>query len=159
MTKDDFSAEDWQLIVSAPSLVGLAISAASPSGAMGVVKEMFAVGLSMAELARERESNDLIQALMEDVRHQTTKTERPEHMTHLDEAQAWALSELAAVPAALERGGGGAEAEEFKQWLADVAERVAEASKEGGFFGIGGETVTDEEEIAIDKVGRILGVK
>lgn len=156
MTKDDLSPEDWQLIVSAPSLVGLAVSAASPSGPLGVVKEMFAVGMSMVDLARKRENNALIQALMEDVRHQTTKTERPEHLSHMDEAQAWALSELAQVPAALDRGGGGAEADAFKQWLVDVAARVAEASKEGGFFGIGGETVTDAEEQAIDEIRRAL---
>jgi hypothetical protein len=36
----------------------------------------------------------------------------------------------------------------FKQWLADVAQVVAEADKEGGFLGIGGKRVSDKEQAA-----------
>ena len=158
MRKEDFSSEDWRLVVSAPSLVGLAVSAASPSGPLGVIKEMFVVGAAISDLAREREENTLIQELMDDIRHHETKTLRPEGATQMEEARAWALTELAGVPEALDRAGGGPEADEYLQWLVAVAVRVAEAAKEGSVFGLGGEQVTDAEDVAIGEVGEALGI-
>ena len=158
MRKEDFSPEDWRLIVSAPSLVGLAVSAASPSGPLGVIKEMFVVSSAIGDLAREREDNSLIQELMNDIRHHDTRTLRPEGASHMEEARAWALDELAKVPEALERGGGGSEAGEYLQWLVAVAVRVAEAAKEGSVFGLGGEQVSDAEDVAIGEVGEALGI-
>src|SRR6185369_4350159 len=43
-TKADFSAEEWKLVLKAPLMAGLAVVAASPSGPLGVLREMFAVG-------------------------------------------------------------------------------------------------------------------
>ncbi len=158
MTKDDFSPEDWQLIVSAPSLVGLAVSAASPSGPLGVMKEMFVVGMAITDLARDREDNPLIQELIEDIRHHQTRTLRPEGATNMEEARDWALAEIAKVPGVLEAAGAETEADEYLQWLVAVAVRVAEAAREGGVFGLGGEKVTDDEDVAIGEVGLALGI-
>ena len=45
----------------------------------------------------------------------------------------------------------------FKAWLKHVAEKVAEASSEGGFLGFGGVTVTDAEKASIADVAKALG--
>jgi hypothetical protein len=52
---------------------------------------------------------------------------------------------------------GSEEADEFKRWLVSVAERVAEASNEGGIFGFGGERVSDAEKNALRQIAFALG--
>jgi hypothetical protein len=55
--------------------------------------------------------------------------------------------------------GSAAECDGFKHLLVSVAHKVAEASKEGGFLGIGGVTVNDAEKAAIQAIAGTLGVK
>jgi hypothetical protein len=50
-----------------------------------------------------------------------------------------------------------AEAESYKAWLTSVAARVAQASKEGGFLGIGGTQVSAEEQDALKQLAEVLG--
>lgn len=52
----------------------------------------------------------------------------------------------------------GADAAGFKRWLAALAERVAQASKEGGFLGIGGTRVSEQETTALRDIGVALGL-
>jgi hypothetical protein len=47
--KADYTAEEWELITRAPIMVAMAVVLASPSGPVGVVKEMFAVGSVLEE--------------------------------------------------------------------------------------------------------------
>ncbi|HKF66674.1 MAG TPA: hypothetical protein VKB36_09100, partial [Vicinamibacterales bacterium] len=49
-----------------------------------------------------------------------------------------------------------AEAQPYKMWLAAVARKVAEASKEGGFLGIGGTLVSAKEEEALKELDEVL---
>ena len=51
------------------------------------------------------------------------------------------------------------EAAAFKVWLTHIAEKVAEASSEGGFLGLGGITVTDAEKATIAELAKALGVR
>ena len=45
----------------------------------------------------------------------------------------------------------------FKTWLAALAERVAAASKEGGFLGFGGVQVSDAEKATLGEISAALG--
>ena len=47
----------------------------------------------------------------------------------------------------------------FKGWLKHIAEKVAEASAEGGLLGFGGITVTDAEKASIAEVAKALSVR
>ena len=49
------------------------------------------------------------------------------------------------------------EAESYKAWLASVAAKVSQASKEGGFLGIGGTRVSTDEEAALKQLSDVLG--
>jgi hypothetical protein len=49
------------------------------------------------------------------------------------------------------------EAKSFGNLLVDIAVKTAEASKEGGFLGIGGTRVTKEEQAAIDDIKSAAG--
>ena len=51
-----------------------------------------------------------------------------------------------------------AEAEEYKRWLVSLAQKTAEAAKEGGFLGIGGTRVSEAESTAVTELASALGV-
>ncbi len=158
MKKEDFTQEEWQVLFTAPSMAGLAVTAASPSGPIGVMKEMFAVGMSLAELVKEKSENPLIQALVEDVRQRGTKPQKPGGLKSMDEVKEYALGQLRSASEIIDSKDAGAVGEEFKAWLVDISKRTAEAAKEGGFFGFGGERVSKEEEAMIGEVSSILNV-
>ena len=48
------------------------------------------------------------------------------------------------------------EAQAYKTWLASIARRVAEASKEGGFLNMGGTLVSNKEEEALQELTQVL---
>lgn len=50
------------------------------------------------------------------------------------------------------------DARDFKLFLKSIAQRVAEASKEGGFLGFGGERVSAAEQSTLDEISRLLKV-
>jgi len=52
----------------------------------------------------------------------------------------------------------GTDAQAFKMWLNGIAERVAAASKEGGFLGFGGVAVSDAEKATLAEVSGALKV-
>jgi hypothetical protein len=48
------------------------------------------------------------------------------------------------------------QAEQYKTWALQVAENVANASREGGFLGFGGEQVSAEEKALLDQIKTAL---
>jgi hypothetical protein len=51
----------------------------------------------------------------------------------------------------------GPDAAPFLHWLNSSAQAIAEAGREGGFLGFGGESVSAEEKVALGKVRVALG--
>src|SRR5687768_7916760 len=65
--KTSFTPEEWRQLLRSLSLAGVAVTAASPSGPIGVVKEMFAAGKIVARARTEAASNELIKAVAADL--------------------------------------------------------------------------------------------
>ena len=154
--KADFSPDEWKSLIAAPSMVGLAISAASPNGPFGVVKEMFAVGMAMAEVIQKGSNNPLISALCEDIKARATRPEPPAGLRSADQIKQAALDHLKKVGALLKSKAAG-DAPGFSVWLNDIGTKVAEASNEGGLFGIGGTRVSDAEKAMLADIRGALG--
>jgi hypothetical protein len=157
-TKGDYSAEEWDLITSAPFMAAMAVVAASPSGPIGVIKEMFAVGRGLAEASAEESSNELISAVISDIRAGHHAAVPAESKQSLEEARKLALKTCREVATLLAHKVPTTEAEGFKRWLLSTAQRVAEAAKEGGFLGIGGVRVSDAEKAALTEIAEALGI-
>jgi hypothetical protein len=156
-TKDDYSKEEWESLLKAPMMAAMAVVAASPSGPIGVLKEMFAVGKGLLEGA-EGTTNSLIAAMVADIKggnRPTVPTERPQDLAQVKAQALGACREAAALVSRKAPG----EAEGFKRWLLATAQRAAEAAREGGVFGIGGVAVSDAERAALGEVAGALGVK
>ena len=156
--KADYSAEEWQTIVKAAPMAGLAVTLASPNGPFGVMKEMFAVGMAIADTLHKGSDNELVTSLIEDLKARGTKPERPTAMESPDKARAACMQALQDLDALLLRKSTPNEALGFKQWLHGIARSVAEAANEGGFLGIGGEKVSAAEREALAAIGHALHV-
>ena len=50
-----------------------------------------------------------------------------------------------------------ADASSFKAWLSGISQKVAAASKEGGFLGIGGVQVSEAEKATLGDIAKALG--
>ncbi|MGH8489764.1 MAG: hypothetical protein ACREXS_13085 [Gammaproteobacteria bacterium] len=156
--KEDFTAEEWQCIVSAPPMVGMAVAAASPSGPVGTVKEMVALGKALEEVAERGNSNGFISAVVADLKGRVTQPAAQERIASAEAAKEHALSQLRKASEILFRKVSDAEGQRYKRWLVTLAERVAEAAKEGSVLGFGGKLVSDEERSAIRQIAFALGI-
>jgi hypothetical protein len=156
-SKADFTPEEWKTLVAAAPMVGLAVMCASPNGPWGMMKEVLSMGMAMAEIVQKGSSNPLIAALIADLKARATKVEPPQGLTDPEKGKEAALNHVRAVNDLVNRKVGSAEADEFKQWLLTVAQRVAESSNEGGIFGFGGERVSDAEKNALRQIAFALG--
>jgi hypothetical protein len=156
-TKTDYSAEEWKAISGAPVAAGLFITLSDASGPVGIAKEAIAVGKAIMESA-QGEAPDIVKSLAESVKTGGGRPELPDLPTG-DRAQMNAAV-LGAIKKAVEtvERKSPREADGFKTWLASVAAKVSQASKEGGFLGIGGTVVSREEQEALTKLTDVLGV-
>jgi len=75
-----------------------------------------------------------------------------------EKLRALAVDQCQAVVALLNQKGGEGEAESYKRWVMDMAEKVANAAKEGAFFGLGGERVSDAEKVVLTDLAAALQV-
>jgi hypothetical protein len=156
-SKADFTPEEWQTIVAAAPMVGLAVTCASPNGPWGVLKEMLSMGMAMAEMLQKGGSNPLIADLAADLKARQTKPEAPKGIKDSEQGKELALEHVRNVNDLLDRKVKGEEADEFKKWLLALGRRVAEASNEGGIFGFGGERVSDAENSVLRQIAFALG--
>jgi hypothetical protein len=154
--RSDFTAEEWQTIVAAAPMVGLAVTCASPNGPWGVMKEMLSMGMAMAEMLQKGGSNRLIAALADDLKARQTKLEPPQGMKDPEQCKESALKHVRAVNDLINRKVKTEEGDEFKRWLLAVGHRVAEASNEGSIFGFGGERVSDAEKNVLRQIAFAL---
>jgi hypothetical protein len=158
-TKADYTAEEWELLTRGPFMAAMAVVAASPSGPIGVIKELSAIGKVLQEASQSGETNALINALVSDVKAGYRPSGTAEQVQRPEEIKDLALKTCQEVVALLGRKAPAPEVEGFKRWLLTAAQQAAEASKEGGFLGIGGVRVSAAEQAVLTELAGTLGVK
>ena len=152
----DYTPEEWKAISTAPMLAGLAVTVSDLSGPIGTMKEALAVAKGVAQTA-ESTSSEIIKALAEGMRAQGSRPEMPDLPRNQEEART-ALINACKQAAAVVAQKSPTEAEEYKRWLVSMAQKTAEAAKEGGILGIGGTRVSEWEAAAIKELATTLGV-
>jgi hypothetical protein len=159
--RDAFTAEEWTDLSLAPMLASFAVTAADPSGLVGVVKEGSATAWSMkaaqdpagtlaSEIVATYETGEGRGAARGALR-EIVRGRKPA------EATAEAIARLAEV-ARLVEARAPTEATAFKSWISETARAVAEAGTEGGFLGFGGEKVSEAERRTLADIDTALGI-
>jgi hypothetical protein len=162
-TKASFTPEEWDQLLRSAVLAGMAIAAAEPSGVWGLIKESLAAGDALAEARADAGANALVRAVAADLATSEGQTTARDGLqatragSEGSDAKGKTITELRLVAALLD-GKAPEDAPAFKTWLLRIAERVAEASKEGGFLGFGGVQVSEAERATLAEISGALGL-
>jgi hypothetical protein len=146
--KADFNAEEWSTVVEGPILAGLRVITASRGG---TIRESLAMGQVYAEARKQHGESELLDEITA-AKPETDRTRyhSPEELKEGSVKNIREAVELLKTKAAPE------EVDEYKKFIVGLANRVAEARKEG-FMGLSGERVSDDERSAIAEVEAALG--
>lgn len=162
-TRNDFTPEQWQSLRSAPQIVALATAAAGNSGLFGSLSEGMAMASSIAEavrsdhpLLKELFGREEIRVAQDEIRTMIKGvTDKAALNARLQET---AATTIKSAMAALTAKGASEDLDAYRRMLGGIAEKIANASKEGGFLGFGGERVSEGERVFIGKLNELLGV-
>jgi hypothetical protein len=155
-SKADFTPEEWRQIEFAPLNTALFIALASPSGPIGMVKEMYAAVSSIVSIEKEGGAGEILRAVAADIRARKEQPDLP-RFSSLEEGRAHVSGAVREAIALLDTKAPD-EAPAVKRWLYTVAQKAASAAREGGFLGIGGADVSPEEQAALAELAGWLGV-
>jgi hypothetical protein len=140
-------------------MVSYAVAGAAPGGGIAFVKEMKAVADAIFDAGEQAPAGSLIKDVVEQIKaNATDQYEGPKETFQAAEIKDRALEVCQQVNLILQSKPGGEEATSYKRWLLTVAEKVADASKEGGFLGFGGTRVSESEMAALNEVAASLGI-
>lgn len=160
-TKSDFSPQEWNMLLAAPMLAGMAVTLADPSGLIGMLQEGWAGARSMLDAKTNPSANPLAKAIADDLTTSEGRTSAHEFVKARLTARSAAelkpqiMQALADVASLLDEKAG-TDGFAVKSWLKETSQKVAEASTEGGFLGFGGVAVSDAEKATLDDVARTL---
>jgi hypothetical protein len=159
--KADFTLEEWQRILSLPQVASLYLALTSPSGPLGLAQEMIASTKGIMEAFKSSSGNELIDAVAADIREKAEKREKLEPplqtSNDLNKMKAQCLQACRDVAALLAQKAP-ADAQAYKQWVYQAAHNSANAAKEGGVLGIGGERVSEAETAALKEIAMALDI-
>lgn len=160
--RQDFTPEQWQAIRNAPQLVAMAVAAASRSGFFGTLSEGMAAASAFA--AARRGNNALIKEVFDREEIWAAQSDLREALGAVTDAaeagrrlQEEAIAATRAALAALRARDARADAEDYRKMIAWLAEEVANAAREGGVFGFGGERISEGEEKFLGKLYEVVG--
>jgi hypothetical protein len=159
--KSNFTPDEWKLLLESVTMAGIAISAADPSGLWGLLKESFAEGSALVAAKTDPTARPLIKALVADFQtaegRSTARDGLKQKFTGLKPAEITAkcIETLGEAGAVVDTKAPD-DAASFKAWLRQISQHVAEASKEGGFFGGGSGPVSDKEKATLRQISSAL---
>lgn len=152
-TRADFTEEEWTVLQKTLQEPATAVMAASRGG---LFRESFAFGQAIYDAASEYSANELIQDLIRDA--QSNKDQGGgSPASKAEELYAGMALNLCRGVTIVRARGSEAELADYKKLLYAIADRVANAAKEGAFLGIfGGVRVSPEEQHVLDIISSAL---
>ena len=147
-TKADFNAQEWSTVVEGPVLAGLRVVAADRGG---TIRESLAIGKVYAHARQQHGESALLDELVA-----SPPSVDPSAVgggTDIAVASGERLREALEL---LEEKASDEDVRAYRTFVMAVARAAAEAHKEGGFIGIGGKQVSENEHAALDDIQKTL---
>ena len=145
--KADFTEEEWKTILEAPPSAGLIVILSDRGGS---IRETFSMASAYTEARKQHGESELLDEIVS-TKPETDRTRAgsPEELKQHN------LDNIRQAVAVLKTKASDDEVEEYRKFISGLAERVAEARKEG-FMGLSGERVSDDERAAISDIEAVL---
>jgi len=147
--KADFNAEEWERIVQGPPLAGLRVIAADRGGTL---RETVSMAQAYAEARRDHGESELLDEIVA-----TPPQLDPSQLGAPAALPSATLQGLEEAVRILESKATLEEVDGYRRFVLGLGERVARAHKEGGFLGLGGKEISDDEQRALDEIVTSLG--
>lgn len=164
-----FTTDEQAVLTSLPNLIGSAMTFAAGSG-LGTVKEMIATSRSFLG-GKEFTGNEIIAGILPNVQSmseamddsremRTVVTDRlkSHEVKSKEQLRDLALQDAATAAGILNSKAQPQEAEQYKNWVLDIAEEVSKSAKEGGFLGFGGTQISESESDLFKDLAAALGL-
>jgi hypothetical protein len=148
--KAEFNAEEWSTVVNGPLYAGLRVVAASRGGTL---RESLAMGRVYTEARQHHGDSELLDELVAS----PPAIDRDQLQEGGGNMGTLTQDQLRGAIGILEQKATPAELDAYKRFVMTVAQAAATAHKEGGFLGIGGTTISDAENAALDEISSALG--
>ena len=164
VSKAAFTAEEWNQVLGGVFMAGFAVTAADPSGLWGLLKETFASGRALMEAKSNASASELSKAIASDMETSEGRSAAQAYVkgrlqgAKREEIKQRAIDALRSAAAVVDQKAP-SDATAYKAWLLQIANSVAEASKEGGFLGFGGVDVSDAEKATLSEISAALGTR
>ena len=142
-SKADFSPQEWATVLEGPPSAGILVATATRGG---TIRETFAIGKTYAEARQQHGASELLDEIIAarpEVDH--TRFQSP------DELRQHSLQHLRDAADVLQRKATPQEVEDYRRFVATLAEKVANAHREEGV------AVSNAEQAAIDEISKSLG--
>ena len=144
----DFTAEQWQTVLEGPPSAGLFVATAQRGGTF---RESMSIGKAYVEARKQHGESQLLDEIV------NARPELEHKRFHSqEEVKTHALGKIREAVGVLEEKATPDEVEDYKQFVLEVAQRVASAHREG-FLGLSGERVSDAEQQAVQEIAETLG--
>ena len=159
-----FTEAEWRTLVEAPVKVGRAIMAVSPSGGIGMAKEVKALRTGLTEAIQES-NNPILKELgwhahMEGGMEALWKNASHAFSDRWDAVNVRKTAVTTCQEAAtILKKAPPQDAMAYKECVYSSIQKVALAGKEGGFIGIGGKLISPAEEDLLADVATALDIQ
>jgi hypothetical protein len=141
--KADFTQEEWELVLEGPPSAGMIVVTAQRGGA---IRETFAIAKAYVDARQQHGQSELLDEIV------AAKPERDHtHYRSVDELKQAGLQHLREAVELLERKASADEVEGYRSFILTLADKVANAHREGDA------DVSDAERSAIDEISASLG--
>ena len=146
-SKTEFSAEEWDLLLQAPPNAGMIVITVDRGGS---IRETYSMAKFYAEAKEASGDSELLNEIVSAKPEADTS-----HYDSPEEFKEACLKSLRDAVKALDKKATREELEDYKKFVLILADRAANARKEG-FMGMRGERVSDAEREAIGEIAEAL---
>ena len=146
-TKADFNAEEWSTVAEGPLFAGMRVIAADKGG---TIRESIAVGKAYQAAREKMGESELLDAIV------ATAPAVDRAGLQGGDIVTVSVERVRGAIGILEGKAAREEIDAYGRFVLSVAEAAANAHKEGGFMGVGGQQVSDAERAALDEIAAAL---
>jgi hypothetical protein len=162
--KTTYTPEEWAAITEAPAVTGMAVAVSGASGLFGTLSEAFSSTAALMEgmksenpLVRAVCTKDELIAAQRSAKDRLKDVMSGDLATTQNKVRMAALDRLRSAVEVIEAKGTPEDLAAYRTFMHSLAERVANAAKEGSFLGFGGERVSEGERTMLAAIDTAIG--
>lgn len=163
-----YSDSEWKTLMATPLKVGKAMMLASPSGPIGLIQETKALVDCLRALLSQNTTSPLLRELSSSAKNVVNSARSGDPKSVLFDLIGTSNDPAACRTDALNgcqqsasilRKASPQDATEYKQFVFTGAQKVAEAAREGGILGMGGEQVAPAEQSLLRDIANAIDIQ